>query len=77
VLSHFCYFTSVHTLRPKCFLLLRSHFFSNFYCISRMTFCVQSVIELSRMIFEREQKPAELYGESAMLFVSAISFLLS
>jgi hypothetical protein len=30
VLSHFCYFTSVHTLRPKCFLLLRSHFFFKF-----------------------------------------------
>jgi hypothetical protein len=46
--------------------------FFNFYCISRMTFYVQHVIELSRMIFERQQKPGEGYGENVMLFVSVI-----
>jgi len=42
-----------------------------------MTFYVQRVIELSRMIFERKQKAAEGYGESVMLFVSVISLHLS
>lgn len=50
--------------------------FVSFYSIIRMNFCVQRVIELSRLIFERQQKPAEGYGENVMLFVSAVSLLL-
>jgi hypothetical protein len=42
-----------------------------------MTFYVQRVIELSRITLERQQKPAEGYGGSVMLFVSVISLLIS
>jgi len=42
-----------------------------------MSFYVQRVKEISRMLFERQQKPAEEYSESVMLFVSIISLLLS
>ena len=42
-----------------------------------MTSYVQRVIELSRITFERQQKPAESYGESVMLLVSVILLLLS
>ena len=58
----------------QCLLQFLSHFLND--CISRMTLYVQRVTDLSRMILERQQKPAEGYGEIVMLFVSVISLLL-